>query len=117
MKTLIENKKVHSSFNLCLVYDIRKRHYFFNCDNIMITCSTVLCLHMGYTFLNSSSIQKLLPRFYKMSPKSEQIVDERAFSQRTSRPFYKKKFIRRYQDLADKYSVLTSQIVHDGHEV
>ena len=32
---------------------------------------------------------------------------------RTSRLFSKKKFIGRYQDLVDKYSVSTSQIIHD----
>lgn len=35
----------------------------------------------------------------------------------TSRPFYKNKFIGRYQDLADEYSVSTLQIIHDCFEV
>ena len=49
-------------------------------------------------------------------PVSEQNVDQPGVCQRTFHPF-SKKFIGRYQDLVDKYSVSTSQIVHDGLDV
>ena len=50
------------------------------------------------------------------SPVSKQKVDEPGQCQRTSRPF-PKKFYRNKPRLLDKYSVSTSQIIHEGLEV
>ena len=53
-----------------------------------------------------------------MSPVSEQKVNEPGLCRRKfrmSRPFFlKKMIIGKYQDLVDRKSVSTSQIIHDG---
>ena len=50
---------------------------------------------------------------------SEQKVDDPGLCQRKSRPFSKNVRLKVpcMQDLDDKYSVSTSQIIHDGLEV
>lgn len=63
-----------------------------------------------------TTIDKLLLRLCKTSTESEQKCDEPGVFQRTSLPFLKY-LIGRNQDPVDKYTIPSSQIMHDSLEV